>query len=354
VERASDVRYFVEKCIRRGTATYTELLDVCERYGTDYVDALAAELSATGVQLVDEKDVAISPQTNVLLNDLRLVELVSLTLRLPVAPKIRRRLHKDVIKQRSYELSLKRLDYLDSDYEWYYLSPSFNRLQRAVRRLFDSGQIPFAKEWRSKKENLVYLKGLMAHPLFAERVLSKIREHYLDLREVKFLVHWIEATEKPAPVIVDIIQTGLNEHRPELVQGVLFSNQASTADSALRNRRDVCFSCPPERRCLPLQNVDDPYDVLAEYRYSDLDTLLTRRYPGKAWADCLVQDWMIAKFFLPYTLTVTAKRWMVGIALLNNASVVLDKSHGKYCPKDDKWKLGTAALAREGDRAWRT
>jgi hypothetical protein len=63
---------------------------------------------------------------------------------------------------------------------------------------------------------------------------------------------------------------------------------------------------------------------------------------------------MIAKFFLPYTLTVTAKRWMVGIALLNNASVVLDKSHGKYCPKDDKWKLGTAALAREGDRAWRT
>ena len=354
MERPPDVQYFMEKCIRRGTATYTEIREVSMRYGTDYADDLVEKLNAVGGRLVDQRDVVISPQTNVLMNDLKLVELVSLALQLPVAPKVKRRLHRHVVQQRSYELSLKRLDYLDSDYEWYYLSPSFNRLQRAIRRLFDSGQIPFAKEWRSKKEDLVYLKGLMAHPLFAERVLSKIREHYLDLREAKFLVRWIEATEKPAPVMVDIIQAGLNEHGPKLVQGVLFSNQASTADSALRNRRDVCFSCPPERRCLPLQNVDDPYDILVEYRYSDLDTLLTRRYPGKAWADCLVQDWMIAKFFLPYTLAVTAKRWMVGIALLNNASVVLDKSHGKYCPKDDKWKLGTAALAREGDRACRT
>jgi len=339
MERAPDVQYFVGKCMRRGTATYTELLEICEQYGTDYVDALAEELSATGVQLVDEKDVAISPQTNVLLNDLRLVELVSLTLRLPVAPKIRRRLHKGVIQQRSYELSLKRLGYLDSDYEWYYLSPSFNRLQRAIRRLFDSGQIPFAKEWRSKKEDLVYLKGLMAHPLFAKRVLSKIREHYLDLREVKFLVHWIEATGKPAPVMVDIIQAGLNEHGPKLVQGVLFSNQASTADSALRNRRDVCFSCPPKRRCLPLQNVDDPYDVLAEYRYSDLDTLLTTKYPNVPIDECLLRDSLVTKFFVPYSIVVSSKRFMIEICCLDGSASILRKNVGKYCPYHDEWPL---------------
>jgi len=354
VERAPDVRYFIEKCIRRGTATYTGIREVGERYGTDYADVLAEELSVAEVRLVDEKDVMISPQTNVLMNDLRLVELVSLALWLPVAPKVRRRLHRDVIRQRSYELDLKRLDYLDSDYEWYYLSPSFNRLQRAIRRLFDSGQIPFAREWRSKKENLAYLKGLMAHPLFAERILPKIREDYLRLGEVRLLMHWIEATEKPAPAMVDIIQAGLNEDGPELVRAMLFSNQASTADGALRSRRDVCFSCPPEKRCLPLQGADDPYDVLFEYRCSDLDTLLARRYPGKAWADCLVKDWMMAKFFLPYTITVTAKRWMVAISLLNNTSVVLNKSHGKYCPKDDRWELKTPSFMGEGDRAWRT
>ena len=354
MKRAPDVQYFVEKCIRRGAATYTEIREVSEQYGTDYADALAEELSVTGVQLVDERDIAISPQTNVLMNDLRLVELVSLALRLPVAPKIRRRLHKGVIQQRSYELSLKRLDYLDSDYEWYYLSPSFNRLQQAIRRLFDSGQIPFAREWRSKGENQAYLKGLMVSPLFSEKILPRIREHYLRLREVRMLMRWIKVTGKRAPVMADIIQAGLKEDGPESVRGTLFSNQSCTADGALRSRQDVCFSCPPKSRCLPLQNADDPYSILVEYRYSDLDTLLARRYPDEAWEGCLVKDWMIAKFFLPYTVTVTAKRWMVGIALLNNASVVLDKSHGRYCPRSDNWQLETSTFAEEKNGTWRT
>ncbi len=344
MERSPDVRYFVEKCIRRGVATYTELLKVSERHGPEYVDALAEELSVTGVQLIDEKDVAISPQTNVLMNDLRLVELVSLTLRLPVAPKIRRRLHKGVIQQRSYGLSLKRLGYLDSDYEWYYLSPSFNHLQRAVRRLFDAGQIPFAREWRSKKENQAYLKGLMAHPLFSERVLPRVREHYLGLREVGMLMRWIEATGKRAPVMVGIIQAGLKEDGPELVRGTLFSNQASTAGGILKRRRDVCFSCPPERRCLPLQNTDDLHSVLVEYRHSDLDTLLARRYPGEAWEDCLVKDPIVAKFFLPYSIVVSAKRWMLDVSILSN-SQVLNKSHGRYCPEADIWCVGNAISA---------
>jgi hypothetical protein len=353
VTRAPDVQYFVEKCIRRGLATYAEVREVGERYGIDYVDSLVQELSAAGTQLIAEEDVMISPQTNVLMNDLRLVELVSLAVQLPVAPKVRRRLHKDVIQQRSYELDLKRLDYLDNDYEWYYFSPPFNRLQRAIRRLFDSGRIPFATEWRNHKDNHAYIKGLMEHPLFAERILHKIREHYLGLREVKLLVHWIEATEEPAPVMVDIIQAGLSEDGPELVRGILFSNEASTAGGVLRRRHDVCFSCPREKRCLPVQNVYDPYHVLMEYRYSDLNRLLAKRYPGEAWADCLIRDWMVAKFFIPYTVTVTAKRWMVAIDLLNKASVVLDKSHGKYCPKDDRWVLEASAFPEETNKSWR-
>ena len=339
MERSPDVRYFVEKCIRRGTATYTELLEVSERYGPDYVDALAEELSVTGVQLIDEKDVAISPQTNVLMNDLRLVELVSLTLRLPVAPKIRRRLHKGVIQQRSYELSLKRLGYLDSDYEWYYLSPSFNHLQRAIRRLFDSGQIPFAREWRSKGENQAYLKGLIVHPLFAKRVLSRIREHYLSLREVKLLVCWIEATGKPAPVMMDIIQAGLNEHGPELVRSVLFSNQASTADGALKSRQDVCFSCPPNRKCLPLRSIDDPYDVLMKYRQSDLDTLLMNRYPSLSLEESFLRDKLVVKFFVPYSIVVSSKKFMIEICCLNGSAPILRKNTGKYCPCYDEWPL---------------
>ena len=172
-----DVQYYVEKCIRRGVATYEELREIGGRYGIDWRDSLVEELRAAGTRLVAEDEVVISSRTNVLMNDLRLVELVSLSLHLPVAPKVRRRLHKHVIQQRSYELNLKRLDYLDSDYEWYYLSPAFNRLQRGIRRLFDWGRIPLASEWRNHKDNDAYLKGLMVHPLFAERILHKIREH---------------------------------------------------------------------------------------------------------------------------------------------------------------------------------
>jgi len=352
MERTPELEYFVDKRIRQGAATYTEIREAGQQYGYDLTDVLAEELNAAGVQLFDEKAVTISPQINVLMNDLRLAELVSLALRLPIAPRIRRHLYEGMIRRRSYELDLKRLDYLDSDQEWYYLSPSFNRLQQAIRRLFDSGQIPFAKEWKSQKGNLAYLKGLMAHPLFAERIPPIIREHYLGLKGVRLLMGWIKATGKRAPVMVDIIQAGLNEDGPESVRGLLFSNQASTADSALRNRRDVCFSCPSERRCLPLQGIDDPSHVLAEYRYSDLDALLARRYPGETWEGCLVKDWILAKFFLPYTITTTAKRWMTDIVLLNNTSPILDKSHGKYCPRDDEWELGTSASAN-GERKWR-
>jgi hypothetical protein len=290
---------------------------------------------------------------NVLMNDLRLVILVSLALQLPVAPKIRRKLYKDVVQQRTFELDLKRLDYLDSDNEWYYCSPSFNHLQQALRHLFDSGQIPFSKEWKNekRKESYEYLRGLMAHPLFAERILPQIREHYLGLREVRLLIGWIKATGKNAPVMVDIIQAGLTKDGPDLVRGVLFANQPSTADSALRNRQDVCFSCPPERRCLPIQNVDDPYDILVEYRYTNMDTLVAKRYPGKKWEVCLVKDWMIVKFHLPYTITVPTKRWMQILAIVRASNEILDKSHGNYCPKDDRWGLETSARI-DGEEIW--
>ena len=339
MEYTPDIRYFVEKCVRRGAVTYTELTGASERYGMDCVDALAEDLNAAGVQLVDQKHMTISPQTNVLMNDLRLVELISLALRLPVVPKTPRRLHKSVIQQRSYELSLKRLDYLDSDYEWYYLSPSFNRLQWTIRRLFDSGQIPFAREWRSKNESLAYLKGLMAHPSFSERILPRIREHYLRLREVRLLLHWIQATGKQAPTIVAIIQTGLNEHGPEVVRAVLFSNQASTADGALRKRGDVCFSCPPGRQCLPLRGTNDPYDVLMEYRHSDLDTLLKTRYSNIPIDECLSRDSLITKFFVPYSIVVSSKRFMIEICCLDASAPILRKNIGKYCPYDDEWPL---------------
>jgi len=131
MEKISDIQYFTEKCIRRGVATYAEIREFGERYGSERGDWLINEFNTTGVRLIDDRDILPSPQTNVLMNDLRLVELVSLALQLPVAPKIRRKLYKDVVQQRTFELDLMRLDYLDSDDEWYYsrqVSTDFNRL----------------------------------------------------------------------------------------------------------------------------------------------------------------------------------------------------------------------------------
>jgi len=340
-EFGAEIQYIIGKSIRRGTATWNEIARVSEEYGDFTADALTQTLHEAGVQFIEEGEVSITPRTNVLMNDLTLVELVSLCLQLPVAPKTPRRLHQHVLKQRSYELDLSRLDYLDSDYEWYYLAPAFNSLQRSIRRLFNAGEIPFARDWQEgdRKTNLDYLKGLIAHPIFAERILPKIRAHYLSLREVRLLVDWIKATGELAPTMVDIIRAGLERAGTEVVRGLLLSDQPSTAVSALEGRRDVCFSCPPHWRCQPLQGVADPYEVLMEYRSTALETLVTSRYPGKDLGNCLVEDWLIAKFFLPYSIIVSTKIWMLQTAILGSDSVVLDKSHGKYCPWNDIWGL---------------
>lgn len=346
-EAASDeVQYFVGKAIRRGTATWNEVLRVCDGHGDWAADVLTKELCEAGVQVVDEWNVGITPQTNVLMNDLTLVELVSLCLQLPVVPRTPRRLHKHVLKQRSYELDLKRLDYLDSDYEWYYLSPAFNRLQRSIRYLFDSGEIPFAKEWQDgdRKINPQYLKGLIAHPTFTGRILPKIREHYLGLREVRLLVDWIQATGKAMPTMCDIIRAGLERDGAEMVRHLLLSDQPSTAESALEGYKDVCFACPPQQRCWSRPDTADPYAVLMEYRSTTLQALVTFRYPGKNLGDCLVEDWLIAKFFLPYSIVVFAKEWMLSLFILSGGSQVLNKSHGKYCPKSDIWCIGHACI----------
>jgi len=258
-----------------------------------------------------------------------------------VAPKTPRRLHQHVLKQRSYELDLNRLDYLDSDYEWYYLSPAFNSLQRSIRHLFDAGEIPFARDWQKgdRKTNPDYLKGLIAHPAFAERILPRIRAHYLSLREVRLLVDWIKATGELAPTMVDIIRAGLERAGAGAVRSVLLSDQPSTAGSALEGRRDVCFNCPPHRRCQPLQGVTDPYEVLMEYRSTTLETLVESRHSGLSMGDCLLKDDLLAKFFVPYSLVVTSKKFMIDIHLLDTSSIVLRKNTGKYCPVEDRWLL---------------
>jgi len=333
------VQYFVDKSIRRGTATWGEITRIGGEYSDLTVDILTQTLHNAGVQLVQDQDVSITPETNVLMNDLTLVELVSLCLQLPVVPKTPRRLHKHVLKQRSYELDLKRLDYLDSDYEWYYLSPPFNRLQRIIHHVFDSGEIPFAEEWQGgdRKANPQYLKGLIAHPAFTARISPKIREHYLGLREVRLLVNWIQATGKAIPTMCDIVRAGLERDGAETIRHVLLSDQPSTADSVLEGRKDVCFSCPPQQRCWSRQSTTDPYALLIEYRSATLASLLASRYPGKNLSDCLVEDWLIAKFFLPYSIVVSAKQWMLDLHILHDRSLILNKSHGKYCPIADTW-----------------
>jgi len=341
-EFGAEVQYLIGKSIRRGTATWGDIARISEDYGDLAADTLAETLDGAGVRLIEEQDTGITPRTNALMNDLTLVELVSLCLQLPVVPKTPRRLHQHVLKQRSYELDLSRLDYLDSDYEWYYLAPAFNSLQRSIRRLFDAGEIPFARDWQKGdwKTNPDYLKGLIVHPAFAERILPKIRVHYLGLRAVRLLVGWIKATGELQPTMVDIIRIGLERDGAGAVRSLLLSDQPSTAGSVLEGRRDVCFTCPPHRRCQPLQRVADPYGVLMEYRSTTLEALVTSRYPGKDLGDCLVKDWLIAKFFLPYSIVVSAKGWMLSLSILSDSSQVLNKSHGRYCPRSDVWQSG--------------
>jgi len=124
-----------------------------------------------------------------------------------------------------------------------------------------------------------------------------------------------------------------------MVRGVLLSDQPSTADSVLEGRKDVCFSCPPQRRCWQRHGVADPYSVLMEYRSTTLDLLIASRHPGLPIADCLLQDGLLMKFFVPYSLVVTSKAFMIDIDLLDASSTILRKNVGKYCPLVDRWLL---------------
>lgn len=58
-------------------------------------------------------------------------------------------------------------------------------------------------------------------------------------------------------------------------------------------------------------------------------------------------DWMIAKFFLPYSIVVSAKRWMIDSFILGK-SQVLNKSHGRYCPKADVWCMANIRFCKGG------
>lgn len=339
MEFHTEVRFLIDRSIRRGTATWSEIAQVSEKHGEFTAEAVIDRLNSAGVHLANDQDLDVTPKTNVLLNDLTLAELVSICLQLPIAEKARRRSYRHVLRRRSYQLDLARLEYLDSDYEWYYLAPALNQLQRSIRRLFTSGQIPFAREWQESdnRTNLKYLQGLIAHQAFAAQILPRIRQHYLGLKPVKLLMSWIEAAGELAPTMADIIQAGLAKDGEDMVRRVLLSGQPSTAESALESRRDVCFSCPPWQRCRPLQDVGDPYRVLIDYRSTDLDALLGSRYPTKRLGDCLLEDGLIAKFFVPYSLVVTSKKFMMDIGLLNLFSVIARKNAGKYCPKVDRW-----------------
>jgi hypothetical protein len=340
-EFSDEVQYLIGKSIRRGTVTCSEIAEVAEADGSFTADVVAEKLHQAGVHLVQDRDLDITPQTNVLMNNLTLVELVSLCLQLPVAPKTPRRLHQHVLKRRSYELDLKRLGYLDSDYGWYYLAPAFNSLQRSIRYLFKSGEIPFARDWAEgdRKTDLTYLKALITHPTFTARILPKIRQHYLGLREVKLLISWIQATGELMPTMADIIQTGLKQDGADTVRLLLLSDQPSTAESALQRRRDVCFSCLPQQRCQPLRALADPYQVLMEYRSTTLEALIITRYPELSMADCLLEDRLLVKFFAPYSLVVNTKGFMIDIGLLGASSAILRKNAGRYCPLEDKWFL---------------
>ena len=333
-----EVQSLIDRSVRRGMAVWSEVRRVAERYGNLTADAVAECLQSAGVRFADERDLEITPHTNVLLNELSLVELVSICLQLPVAPRVLRRLHEHVFR-RSYELDLQRLEYLDSDHAFFYLTPPLNRLQRTIRRLFDSGQIPFAQYWREgdRRTDRNYLKGLIADPAFTARVLPQIREHYLRLMPVSLLMCWIQATGERAPSMMDVIQAGLAQDGDVAVRQVLLSDRPSSARSALKSRRDVCFSCPPNRLCRPLQGVDDQYSILMAYRSTTLDGLVASEYTGRALGDCLLEDTLIAKFFVPYSLATRHKAFMLGLDILGPSSAVLRKNVGKYCPKVDVW-----------------
>lgn len=339
MEFHAEVQFLIDRSIRRGTATWNEIAQVGEKHGEFTAEAVVDRLNTAGVHLADEQDLGVTPQTNVLLNDLTLTELVSLCLQLPITEKARRRSYRHVLKRRSYQLDLARLEYLDSDYEWCYLAPSLNQLQRSIQHLFKSGHIPFAREWQEgdNRTNLKYLQGLIAHQAFAAQVLPRIRQHYLALKPVRFLLSWIQATGDLAPTMADIIRAGLVKDGEDTVRRVLLSDQPSTAESALKSRRDVCFSCPPWQRCQPLQETGDPYQVLTGYRSTNLDLLLASRYPTRSLGDCLLEDELMAKFFVPYSLVVTSKKFMMDIGILDLSSAIARKNAGKYCPKADLW-----------------
>jgi len=85
--------------------------------------------------------------------------------------------------------------------------------------------------------------------------------------------------------------------------------------------------------------MDDPYDMLMEYRHSDLDTLLTTRYANITVDECLLKDQLVAKFFVPYSIVVSSKKFMIEICCLDGSAPILRKNTGKYCPHYDKWPL---------------
>jgi hypothetical protein len=277
------------------------------------------------------------------MNQLPLTGLIALALRLPAIQKVSRRLYGNTLGIRSHELDLKRLGYLDSDGEWYYLAPEFNRIQHSLRHLLDSGRIPCCDGWRNWTEPPVAcIEQVASHPIFQDLVLVELRRQYVSLPGSAQLIGWIRSTKQAAPAMTEIIRAGLSADTPESVRQILFRPRASTADGLLRTRKDVCFSCPPALRCYTLRDHISELELLSQYRYTELEALLQTLHSDLTWSESVTTDWLITKFFLPHTISVRAKRFMIDIGIIAQDTAVLDKSHGQYCPKRDHWPLVTS------------
>lgn len=181
---------------------------------------------------------------------------------------------------------------------------------------------------------------LIASDSFERHVIPQIREHFLQTDDLQTLLNWLGALGSKA-TMVDLFRYTVSTERWAPLKWLLIGSTPSTAQGKIRDGSEICLTCGKQEICAQwVRQQSNAIGAVMEYREAKGRAMIARiRDDDESAFRDLLTDPLYIKFLVPYTLVEENKRLLIRLGILTQASKVLPKSGGRYCPFDDIWEL---------------
>ncbi|MCK4260999.1 MAG: hypothetical protein KAX49_18635 [Halanaerobiales bacterium] len=189
------------------------------------------------------------------------------------------------------------------------------------------------------------IEKLQQSDIFKEKIALEMRNHFLRLPGIQAFIHLMqEISEKKNCTKIsmyDIFVYLVETERYNLLKWLFVGNTPTTAKPKITSKKDICFKCDRSTPCKEiLKKTNDQTNVLLDFRQDrGKDYIIRIRNSDNEAFDELIENPLLIKFLVPYSLVVENKRFLMDLGILEE-SEIMRKDQGKYCPYIDYWELG--------------